>query len=154
MIRKSVINDYENIRVLIHQVHKLHYNNRGDIYNNKESFPKEYYYNVINDDNSFCYVYEEINKIGGVVIFTRKEMGNLPIFKKRYIYFIEDIVVLEEYKRKGIGKKLYEFVKNKAREENIDAIELNVWAFNKDAIKFYEAVGMSPKNIIYEDILK
>ncbi len=153
MIREAVISDYEVLKKLVYQIHELHYENRPDIYNDGDSFPKEYYYRVINDKSSYCYVYEENNKIVGVVIFSKRESSNLPIFKARKTYFIEDIVVDKEYKRKSIGKKLYELVRNKAKEEGIDVIELNVWAFNADAIKFYETMGMTVKNMIFEEPL-
>ena len=35
----------------------------------------------------------------------------------------------------------------------MDAVELNVWAFNISAIKFYSSLGMSVKNMKLEKIL-
>ena len=40
-----------------------------------------------------------------------------------------------------------------AKKEGLDAVELNVWAFNKSAIKFYSSLGMSVKNMKLEKIL-
>ena len=73
--------------------------------------------------------------------------------KERLTYFIEDIVVDNNHRKKGIGKKLYDYLLDKAIKENINAIELNVWSFNKSAIKFYESLGMSVKNMKLERIL-
>ncbi len=56
-------------------------------------------------------------------------------------------------KKKGIGKKLYNYLLDKAKKEGIDAIELNVWSFNSSAIKFYESLGMTIKNMKFESIL-
>ena len=84
---------------------------------------------------------------------TKKSNRTIPISKQRTTYFIEDIVVDKNYRRKGIGKKLYYFLKEQASKENIDAIELNVWAFNESAIKFYESLGMSVKNMKLEQVL-
>ncbi len=37
-----------------------------------------------------------------------------------------------------------------AKENECSPIELNVWAFNDEAIKFYESIGMSVKTMILE----
>lgn len=84
---------------------------------------------------------------------TKKSNRAIPISKQRTTYFIEDIVVDKNSRRKGIGKKLYYFLKEQAKKENINAIELNVWAFDESAIKFYETLGMSAKNMKLEQIL-
>ena len=36
------------------------------------------------------------------------------------------------------------------KEKNIDNIELMVWGFNENAIKFYKNLGMSIKNLRFE----
>ena len=48
---------------------------------------------------------------------------------------------------------LYEYLVNKAKSDNVDSIELNVWAFNKLALNFYESLGMTVKNMKLENIL-
>ena len=56
----------------------------------------------------------------------------------------------KNHRRKGIAKKLFSYLTLKAKENNIDSIELNVWSFNTEAIKFYESMGMNIKNIRME----
>lgn len=153
MIRKIIASDYNEINKLVYQVHELHYSNRPDIYVDGNPLPIEYFNEILNDDTSFNYVYEEDNKICGLLIATKHTNRSIPISKQRTTYFIEDIVVDKSFRRKGIGKKLYYFLKEQANKENIDAIELNVWAFNESAIKFYESLGMSVKNMKLEQIL-
>lgn len=153
MIRKMVEKDYEELNNLVQQVHELHYLNRPDIYINEDPLPLEYFNEMLNDDTAFNYVYEEDNKICGLLMATKKSNHVLPILKQRTTYFIEDIVVDKNSRRKGIGKKLYNFLKEKANKENVDAIELNVWGFNESAIKFYESLGMSVRNLRYEQLL-
>lgn len=153
MIRKMMANDYEQLTELVYQVHELHYKNRPDIYVDGNSLPLEYFNNMLNDETAFNYVYEENGKILGLIMATKNNNRALPIIKQREIYFIEDIVVDKNYRRKGIGKKLYLFLKERAQEEKVNAIELNVWAFNESAIKFYESLGMSIKNMRLEQLL-
>lgn len=153
MIREMVEKDYEQLEKLVYQVHELHCKNRPDIYVDGNPLPREFFNKILNDENSFNYVYEEDNNIYGVLLAMKEENKVLPIAKKRITYFIEDIVVDKNYRRKGIGKQLYYFLKEKAMEDNVDSIELNVWAFNEKAIKFYEALGMSVKNMKLEQVL-
>lgn len=150
MIRKMNLNDYEDVRTLVKQIHELHLSNRPDIYNDGESFPKEYFEKVLSDANNLNYVYVENKKIVGALNASLQHTNPLPIIKPRTYYFIENLVVDKNHRRKGIAKKLFSYLTLKAKENNIDSIELNVWAFNKDAIKFYESMGMNIKNIRME----
>ena len=150
MIREMNLNDYEDVRILVKQIHELHLSNRPDIYNDGESFPKEYFEKVLNDANNLNYVYIENKKIVGVLNATLQHTNPLPIIKPRTYYFIENIVVDKNHRRKGIAKKLFSYLTLKAKENNIDSIELNVWSFNTEAIKFYESMGMNIKNIRME----
>jgi len=150
MIREMNLNDYEDVRILVRQIHELHLSNRPDIYNDGESFPKECFEKVLSDVNNLNYVYVENKKIVGVLNATLQHTNPLPIIKPRTYYFIENLVVDKNHRRKGIAKKLFNYLTLKAKENNIDSIELNVWSFNTEAIKFYESMGMNIKNIRME----
>jgi len=52
--------------------------------------------------------------------------------------FLEDIFVLEEYRRQGIGKKMFDFLKETAKREGCGRIEFTVLKWNKSAQEFYE----------------
>jgi len=52
--------------------------------------------------------------------------------------FLEDIFVLEEYRRQGMGKKMFDFLKETAKCEGCGRIEFTVLKWNKSAQEFYE----------------
>jgi GNAT superfamily N-acetyltransferase len=54
--------------------------------------------------------------------------------------FLEDIFVLEEYRRRGIGKKLFDRVREIAKERGCGRIEFAVLTWNKTAQRFYETL--------------
>lgn len=145
MIRNLELTDYEEAKQLVYQVHTLHYNSRPDIYIEGNPLPIEYFKIMINDKNTLNIAYEEEKHIVGLLMATKNNSSQIPIAKERTTYFIEDIIVDGNHRKKGIGTKLYNYLLDKATKENIDAIELNVWAFNSSAIKFYESLGMSVK---------
>lgn len=52
-----------------------------------------------------------------------------------------------------VGKSIYHYVVDFAKENGFDNITLNVWAFNEGAYKFYEKCGMSPLKIMMKQKL-
>jgi GNAT superfamily N-acetyltransferase len=52
--------------------------------------------------------------------------------------FLEDIFVLEEYRRQGVGTKMFEFIKETAKRGGYGRIEFNVLKWNMPAQVFYE----------------
>jgi GNAT superfamily N-acetyltransferase len=55
--------------------------------------------------------------------------------------FLEDIFVLDEYRRHGVGSKLLEFCVAEAKRKDCGRMEWNVLDWNADAIRFYESTG-------------
>lgn len=153
-IRRMKSEDFDGVHKLVEQVHLMHLNKRKDIYTNNNPLKYEQYIQILNSPNYFSFVAELENKIIGEVIATIKEVKKESIFKQRLILFIEDICIDENNKRKGVGRLLYNKMIQVAKENNMDSIELNVWSFNVDAIKFYEKMGMTQKNIKYEYKIK
>lgn len=90
-------------------------------------FNVDYNNNNYNKDFRNILVYEENNKIIGVLSY-------LLIYDR---VEIEYIVVANEYKRKGIGSKLL----NSINLEGIKNITLEVRESNKEAISFYKNNG-------------
>ena len=153
MIRRIKEDDYHLLKELASQVHELHYTNRPDIYLDGNPLPKEYFENILKNENNINLVYEENNTIKGLLLAEKKENNKISITRERKIYFINDIVIDKKYRRQGIGKKLYNYLLELSKKEGLDAVELNVWPFNKIALKFYSSLGMSVKNMKLEKIL-
>ena len=63
---------------------------------------------------------------------------------------VDQLVILEKYRGKGLGKKLMDEAKKIAKENNCDRIELNCWLFNESALAMYEHIGYDRQRIIYE----
>ena len=94
-------------------------------------------------------VAKEDNKIVGTCIAEIKHLGDDEITKRRDILFIEYIVVKDEYKRNGIGTAMLNNMKAFIKDNNISSLELTVWGYNEDAIKFYNK-NLNVKRSIYE----
>ena len=55
--------------------------------------------------------------------------------------FLEDIFVLDQYRRHGVGSKLLEFCIVEAQRKGCGRMEWNVLDWNINAINFYESTG-------------
>ena len=154
IIRKAEIEDFYKVHRLIMQVHKLHVKERTDIYKDVDPMNFEEFKNELSNSNNIYLVAQLENKIVGICFSQIKEISNNRIMKNRKILNIGDICVDEKYQRNGIGKKLYNQIVQIAKEKNIHNVELMVWNFNKNAIKFYENLGMNVKNLKFEQEIK
>lgn len=151
MIRKMNKEDYNEVKELFYETHHLHLKNRPDIYNNSDPLPIEIFNDLLTNYDNLNYVYVLDNKVVGVLNALIKYIPNNSIIKERKICFIESIAVREDNRRQGIGLSLYKKLKEEIKDKSIDAIELNVWGFNENAIKFYESLGMTIKNMRFEE---
>jgi GNAT superfamily N-acetyltransferase len=62
-------------------------------------------------------------------------------FLARPTLFLEDIFVLDQYRRHGVGSMLLEFCVAEAQKRECGRMEWNVLDWNADAINFYESTG-------------
>jgi len=54
---------------------------------------------------------------------------------------LEDLIVTQQHRQKGIGKALYDKVLNFALENDINRVEWVVLDWNKPAVDFYKSTG-------------
>ena len=62
----------------------------------------------------------------------------------RGVAHVHEIVVDEAVRRQGFGRVLIGYVEDWARARSLQAVELNVWANNAEAMAFYEELGFTP----------
>tara|TARA_B100000029_G_C17275033_1_gene851286 strand:- start:28 stop:480 length:453 start_codon:yes stop_codon:yes gene_type:complete len=87
------------------------------------------------------FVAESENKIIGIAI----TFFRYSTWKGKNLY-IEDLIVNEKFRRKGIGIKIFEEVKKYAQESSCIGISLQVLDWNKIGINFYKKLNMKFDN--------
>lgn len=149
-IRNAQIDDVNRVSELMLQVAKIHSSARRDIFKEKniEEIKNEVNNRMNNKENIL--IAEENNSIFGVIIYKIKEVREHKNLKDRTVLWIDELVVHENIRGKGIGKSLFLEVNKIAKENNCNAVELNCWNFNRQAIKFYEKCGMNTQRLIME----
>lgn len=58
------------------------------------------------------------------------------------IWWFQSVYVLPEYRRMGVFRKMYEYIKSLAQEQGIPGLRLYVEKDNLNAQKTYESLGM------------
>lgn len=80
-----------------------------------------------------CFVAEKQGKVVGMALFYPR----YSTWKGKYLY-LEDLIVTESYRGKGIGKALLDQVIAIAKERNSARLEWQVLDWNTPAIDFYK----------------
>ncbi len=68
--------------------------------------------------------------------------------------FLEDIFVLEEYRRQGVGKTMFGFLIETARCEGCGRIEFTVLKWNKLAQEFYKKKELMLGKLVFYRVAK
>jgi len=146
-IREANINDIDNglLEVYI-EGYNYHVNGRPDIF---IELTNEQLRKDLEDILNYfpTIVVEENNRVVGYLTYKIKEKHTKKLD-------VDQLVILEQYRGKGYGKKLMNEIKRIAIEENCDRIELNCWMFNDKALGMYEHIGFDKQRIMYEMKLK
>ena len=144
-IRIANDNDIDsNLLKLYIEGYNLHYENRKDIFIKKTNVElKKDLINVLKSTEEIILVIENNNIIIGYVKFKYNTKATKSIW-------IDEIIIDNDYKKKGYGKMLITEVTKFAEKNNCKRIELNCWSFNRSALKFYEKTGFIQQRIVFE----
>ena len=141
-IREATLNDIDNglLKVFI-EGYRYHQNGRPDIFDNLSDEELK---------NNLIKVLEELPVI--VILDNGTVVGYLAYFIKKHRKKLEvdQLVILEEYRGKGLGKKLMDEATRIAKANECNRIELNCWLFNENALAMYEHIGYVRQRTIYE----
>lgn len=150
-IRYGGKNDLPQILELTEQLHRLHHQNRPDLYKPFDREATARYFQLSADDPDHIYLLAEKDgqALGYTHIIIRERTGSM-VMTDRCTFLIEEIGVREGYRRRGIGRALLTEVQRLAAMKGADTIELCVWAFNEDAAAFYQKAGFRVQRSILE----
>ena len=140
MIRKLELNDLEEVFELLNELYKNKIEYSLFIEKYKESLKDDKFYGIVAIEN---------NKVVGVLI---SRLIN-RLVKKKNILFIDDLIVNEKYRNKGIGKLLIQVAINYATSKDCETVELTSYILNVNAHRFYENNGFEKNNYKFKKYL-
>jgi len=154
-IRRAQPKDSGRIIELLVQIAALHHNGRPDVFRPacKKYTPEEFADILCNPDKPVFVAVDETDRVVGYCFCIVMRYSNHHVFYDHVTLYIDDLCVDETLRGSGVGKALFAVVKAYATKIGADNIDLNVWEFNTNAIKFYESCGMTTKSRKMEIII-
>ena len=108
----------------------------------------------VKNNNGMCYLAIEEDKAIGLI------MGTIPPYDK-YDYLdykcpkrgiITELIVTSKIRSKGVGQALMDKIETYFKSNECEYVLVDVFAYNENAIKFYDKKGYHPR--MYTDIKK
>ena len=147
IIRPAVKEDHPAITTIGFETQQIHAEAYPAIFRQGVSgIPIEYFTRMIEGENTTVFVAELEQIVVGYVFLNVNDAPSYGYLMPRRVAEISDIAVLKAYNSKGIGHQLFAASVEWAKARGATDLELQVWEFNKNAIAFYERLGMTPIN--------
>lgn len=154
-IRKASANDIEGVNNLLRQVLMVHHNGRPDLFKpNAKKYTDEELLAIFENDKTPVFVAVDKEKILAYAFCVHTRHIDDNILTDIKTLYIDDICVDENERGHNVGRAIYDYVINYAKENDYYNVTLNVWSCNPGAISFYEKMGLTPYKIGMEKILK
>ena len=155
MICKAEERHIPGMIALLKQVGHVHHVGRPDLFRaGAQKYNEEDLQGLLRDDTRPIFIAEEDGKVLGYGFCMLKKTQNDSVLEDNFTLYIDDLCVDENCRGKGTGKAIYQYITRYAKSLGCDSITLNVWAFNENAKRFYEALGMKPQKIGMEMLLE
>ncbi|MBO4981869.1 MAG: GNAT family N-acetyltransferase [Lachnospiraceae bacterium] len=154
-IRRARSKDMDGINKLLFQVLTVHHNGRPDLFkgNAKKYTDKELLEIIADDSRPIFVATDDADNVLGYAFCVFQQHTDDNILTDIKTLYIDDLCVDQKLRGRHIGRQLYEYVLQFARESGCYNVTLNVWALNESARKFYEACGLVPQKFGMECIL-
>ena len=155
VIEKANASHIPGLIALLDQVGRVHHNIRPDIFPaGTRKYEKADLEILLTDEKRPVFVAEEDGRVLGYCFCVVKSHAAGTCSMPRQELYIDDLCVDENHHRRGIARALYLHGESYARSLGCHSLTLNVWCGNDDAMAFYEAMGLHPRNIMMETRLE
>lgn len=141
-IRLATHADAEQVNALRHQVNELHVLGKPEIF--RDGFNEalqNHLFTFLDETDKAVLVAETADGIVGFACLHFVDRPETPYSHARHVLHVDEFGVDEKHRRQGIGRTLFAGIKSLGIERGYERIELDVWSFNEEALRFYEALG-------------
>lgn len=131
---------------------KRHHTKNYQAVKNARDLRKKFYISMLRKPKDCALFIAEINNQPvGMIIAATENLPKVYVQNKRG--FIREFYVREEYREKGVGKKLMQAATQWLRKKKFKTIALQCWASNTSARRAYEGMGFKAMHVKYEKII-
>ena len=153
-IRFACENDIPQMLDLLLQVGEVHHQIRPDLFRaGAQKYDEAALRRLLKTSDRPILAAEEDGKMVGYAFCILQITKDDPVLCDRRVLYIDDLCVDENHRGRGIAGALYRRALELARELSCDAVTLNVWWGNDNALRFYENCGLQRQKIGMEKVL-
>ena len=152
-IRRAQPRDIPDLTRLLVQVNMVHHNGRPDLFKGPTTkYTESELSGILQNPETPVFVYDD-GAVRGYAFCVLKHEPNSRLMTGIRTLYLDDLCVDESSRGTGIGRALYESVKEYAKNAGCYNLTLNVWACNPSAKAFYENRGLLPQKYGMEAVL-
>ena len=153
-VRMAIARDVPQILQLLRQLGQMQHEKNPEIFrSNGQKYGPSQVLNMLNRRETPVFVAVDGESVLGCCLCQIRTHYQDAVFCDQTNCCIDLIYVQAAFRRQKIGTKLYEALKEEARKRGLARAELMVWAFNEDAKRFYEKLGMRVRSCTMEEKL-
>lgn len=153
MIRRAEKKDIPQIEKLLYQVNNIHAEGRPDLFKKDyKKYTEQELEEILLQEKRPVFVAVDGETLLGYAfcVFQQPQGNNMQPVRTLYI---DDLCVDEKNRGQHVGKQLYDYVLEYAKENGCYNVTLNVWACNESARRFYDKCGLRVQKTGLEIIL-
>lgn len=154
-IRRAVHEDMQAVNKLLREVLEIHAKLRPDIFisGTKKYTDAELDAIFVNPNTPVFVAEDESGVVQGYCFCEMQEQkGSNNIHDTKTLY-IDDLCVDETARGQHVGKALYDYVMDYARQQGCHNVTLHVWEGNDGARAFYDHMGFGIQKTLMEKVL-
>ena len=153
-IRFACEKDIPQMLDLLLQVGEVHHQIRPDLFRaGAQKYDEAALRRLLKTSDRPILSAEEDGKMVGYAFCILQITKDDPVLCDRRVLYIDDLCVDENHRGRGIAGALYRRSLELAKELSCDAVTLNVWWGNDNALRFYENCGLRQQKIGMEKVL-
>ena len=138
-LREAKLDDRIQLDELFHEELEYHKSLMPNLFKIPEKVIDESWLkSILTNKNTFLVVSDYNGTIVGVVLYKIDAYPDDNIYKERKFGYIEEMIVKESFRGKGIGNKLLDYAIKDLKTRDIIDIELNVWENNTIGQRFFK----------------
>lgn len=145
MIREATKHDIRAIRLLYSYVQEHHASGLPDVFKKPgpNADPGWSITDYLRHRGAFIALYYDEEEAVGYVAARRSDRREDTVRFARAVLYIDQIGVAPAFRRRGYGRELIDYVKQRAREAGNVTVALDVWSFNERARAFFQSCGFT-----------
>jgi ribosomal protein S18 acetylase RimI-like enzyme len=148
VIKDAISTDFFGIRKLFYQLCNYHNDLRAEKYKkvDTEYFSEELFKSLIdNPIYKFIVAYNDKELVGYII--GREIQSNKDLNTEQKTFHIEQIGTDEQYRNRGIGKAMFDYLKSYLTAENFKCLQLHVDDRNDAAKHLYYSQGFETEKL-------